>query len=88
MLAGVFVNVVLAFFIYSMVLWVWGKGVVYNSVVNKNGGIEVLYYGCMDATHNSFNKNANMPIPCDELDGEKTPPSLMRGTVSLVITSE
>ena len=75
MLAGVFVNVVLAFFIYSMVLWVWGKGVVYNSVVNKNGGIEVLYYGCMDATHNSFNKNANMPIPCDELDGEKTPPS-------------
>ena len=74
MLGGVFVNVVLAFFIYSMVLWIWGKeNVVYNSKTNANGGIEVMYFGCMDPDAVNFNKNANMPIDCNELGPEVSP---------------
>ena len=81
MLGGIFVNVVLAFFIYSMVLLVWGKeNIVYNSQTNTNGGIEVMYFGCMDRGAVNFNEHANMPIDCDELD-LKVPPafSLLTG---------
>ena len=81
MLGGIFVNVVLAFFIYSMVLLVWGKeNIVYNSKTNANGGIEVMYFGCMDPGAANFNEHANMPIDCDELDS-KVPPafSLLTG---------
>ena len=65
MLGGVFVNVVLAFFIYSMVLWVWGKqGVVYNGDINDNSGIDVIYAGCLDEDAWNYNKFANYPIDC------------------------
>ena len=65
MLGGVFVNVVLAFFIYSMVLLVWGKqGVVYNGDINNNGGIEVMYAGCLDEGAWNYNEFANYPIDC------------------------
>jgi len=65
MLGGIFVNVVLAFFIYSMVLWVWGKqGVVYNSDINDNSGIDVVYAGCLDEDAWNYNEFANYPIDC------------------------
>ena len=65
MLGGVFVNVVLAFFIYSMVLWFWGKeAVVYNSDINKNNGIDVLYAGCLDKNSWNYNQYANYPTDC------------------------
>ena len=65
MLGGVFVNVVLAFFIYSMVLWFWGKeAVVYNSDINKNHGIDVLYAGCLDKNSWNYNQYANYPTDC------------------------
>ncbi|OUV56648.1 MAG: hypothetical protein CBC73_02270 [Flavobacteriales bacterium TMED113] len=65
MLGGVFVNVVLAFFIYSMVLWFWGKGaVVYNSDINDNYGIDVIYAGCLDKNSFNYNQYANYPADC------------------------
>ena len=65
MLGGVFVNVVLAFFIYSMVLWFWGKeAVVYNSDINDNYGIDVIYAGCLDKNSFNYNQYANYPADC------------------------
>ena len=65
MLGGIFVNVVLAFFIYSMVLWVWGKqGVVYNGDINNNHGIDVVYAGCLEEGAWNYNKYANYPVDC------------------------
>jgi len=65
MLGGIFVNVVLAFFIYSMVLWVWGKqNVVYNGDINNNNGIDIMYAGCLDEDAWNYNEFANYPIDC------------------------
>ena len=95
MLAGIFVNVILAFFIYSMVLWAWGKkDVVYNSTLNNNNGIDVMYLGCMDDEAWNYNEYANYPIDCIAMeDGEGPSPEsvpfvLKRGDKILEIDGE
>lgn len=42
MLGGIIVNVLLAFLIYAMILFVWGKERMPMSEINKNGGIMVV----------------------------------------------
>ena len=75
MLGGIFVNVVLAFFIYSMVLWTWGKqDVVYNGDINNNSGIDIMYAGCLDEGAWNFNKYANYPVDCIYENGEGDAP--------------